>query len=101
MKRVVRRSALAEQDYRQIWRYIAADNADAADRLLLRIDSKLLVYAENPGMGTARDRLGPALRSFPVGNYVVFYRLVAEGIELVRVLHGARDMSAIFGSEKD
>ena len=93
---VVRRSALAEQDYRDIWRYIAADNVDAADRLLLRIDSKLELYSENPRMGTSRDSMAPGLRSFPVGNYVVFYRIVPEVIELVRVLHGARDLRRLF-----
>jgi toxin ParE1/3/4 len=89
---VVHRSALSEQDYRDIWRYIAADKPDAADRLLLRIDSKLELYAENPGMGTPRDNLALGLRSFPVGNYLVFYRIVSDGIELVRVLHGSRDL---------
>ena len=93
---VVRRSALAEQDYRDIWRYISADNPDAADRLLLRIDSKLDLYANNPAMGTLRDQFAPGLRSFPVGNYLVFYRIAADGIELVRVLHGARDLSSRF-----
>jgi toxin ParE1/3/4 len=62
---LVHRSALSEQDYRDIWRYIAADKPDAADRLLLRIDSKLELYSENPGIGTARDNLAPGLRSFP------------------------------------
>src|SRR5580698_5282948 len=52
----------------------------AADRLLLRIDSKLELYAANPGMGTKRDVLAPGLRSFPVGNYLVFYRVIADGI---------------------
>jgi toxin ParE1/3/4 len=93
---VVRRSALAEQDYRDIWRYISADNPDAADRLLLRIDAKLELYASNPIMGTPRDRFALGLRSFPVGNYLVFYRIAADGIELVRVLHGARDLSTLF-----
>jgi toxin ParE1/3/4 len=65
---VVRRSALSEQDYRDTWRHIAADNVDAADRLLLRIDAKLQLYAQNPHMGRARDRLALGLRSFPVGN---------------------------------
>jgi toxin ParE1/3/4 len=75
-----------------IWRYIAADNPDAADRLLLRIDSRLSLYADNPGMGQARDRLLPGLRSFPVGAYLVFYRAVPHEIEVVRVLHGSRKL---------
>jgi toxin ParE1/3/4 len=93
---VVHRSPLAEQDYRAIWRYIAGDNPDAADRLLLRIDSKLDLYALNPTMGRARDILAPGLRSFPVGDYLVFYRTIPDGIELVRVLHGARQLENLF-----
>ena len=95
MSRLVHRSPLAEQDYRDIWRYIARDNEDAASRLLRRIDRKLELYTENPGMGTKRDKLAPGLRSFPIGNYLAFYRIVRDGIELVRVLHGARDLKKV------
>src|SRR5579864_1784418 len=89
---LVRRSKLAEQDYREIWHYIACDSRDAPDRVLREIDSKLQLYAANPRMGTARDNLGRGLRSFPVGSYLVFYRVVTDGIEVARVLHGARDL---------
>jgi toxin ParE1/3/4 len=94
MARVIR-SPLAEEDSREIWRYIAQDNPDAADRLLRRIDEKLLLYAEYPHMGTPRENWARGLRSFCVGKYVVFYRIVAEGIELVRVLHGMRDLKTL------
>ena len=43
-------------------------------------------------MGTARDNLGRGVRSFPVGNYLVLYRIIPDGIEVARVLHGARDL---------
>lgn len=95
---VVRRSALAEQDYRDVWRYIASDNPDAADRLLRRIDAKLELYALNPSMGTMRDNLAPGLRSFSMGNYLVFYRAGTDGIELVRLLHGARELKHALSS---
>jgi toxin ParE1/3/4 len=91
----VRRSALAEQDYRDIWHYIAVDNADAADKLLRRIDAKLQLYASNPGMGTTRDNLAKGLRSFHVGNYLAFYRIAPDGIDLVRVLHAARELKPL------
>jgi toxin ParE1/3/4 len=51
-------------------------------------------------MGTARDNLAPGLRSFPVGNYLVFYRITPEGIEVARVLHGARDLRAVFKNRR-
>jgi toxin ParE1/3/4 len=95
MARVIR-SPLAEEDFREIWRYIAQDNPDAADALLRRIDEKLLLYSDHPRMGTSRESWSPGLRSFPVGRYIVFYRIVSEGIELVRVLHGMRDLPSLF-----
>ncbi|HEY8750394.1 MAG TPA: type II toxin-antitoxin system RelE/ParE family toxin [Tepidisphaeraceae bacterium] len=93
----VRRSQLAIEDYRNIWRYISVNNPDAADELLRTIDSKLELYAEHPYMGTVRDALSQGLRSFPVGRYVIFYRVVSDGIEVARVLHGSRDLQKFFG----
>jgi toxin ParE1/3/4 len=93
---MVRRSLLAQQDFRNIWHYIAIDNPTAADRLLRRIDSKVELYAANPNMGRPRDKLATGLRSFPVGDFVVFYRIVGDGIELVRIMHGARRMNDLF-----
>jgi len=47
-------------------------------------------------MGRVRDELAPSLRSFPVGRYVIFYRLIKNGIEITRILHGARDLKSAF-----
>jgi toxin ParE1/3/4 len=63
---------------------------------LKKIESKLKMLAETPGMGRKRDELVPNLRSFPVGNYLIFYRPVNQGIEVLRVMHGARDIPSIF-----
>ena len=47
-------------------------------------------------MGRSRPELAASVHSFPVARYVVFYRPAADGIEVVRVLHGARDIGATF-----
>jgi toxin ParE1/3/4 len=39
----------------------------------------------------ARPDLLPGLRFFPVGNYLILYRESTEGVDLIRILHGARD----------
>ena len=49
-----------------------------------------------PEVGRQRPDLAPNLRSLPAGNYVIFYRPIPDGIQLIRVLHGARDIPAIF-----
>ena len=88
----VLRTRQAEEDLLEIWDYIAADNPAAADGLLDEIDAACATLAENPNAGRLREELALALRSLPVGNYVIFYRPQADGIVLIRVLHGARDL---------
>jgi plasmid stabilization system protein ParE len=47
----------------------------------------------NPHMGPARSDIAKELRYHPVGNYLLLYRIISGGIELVRVVHGARDLA--------
>jgi toxin ParE1/3/4 len=47
-------------------------------------------------MGRARQELAASLRSFPFGRYVIFYVPIENGINVVRVLHSARDIDAVF-----
>ncbi|MGO8765667.1 MAG: type II toxin-antitoxin system RelE/ParE family toxin [Limisphaerales bacterium] len=56
--------------------------------------SKLAVM---PLMGRQREELSPRLRSFPVSRYVIFYRPMENGVEIVRALHGARDLPSLIG----
>jgi toxin ParE1/3/4 len=49
-----------------------------------------------PELGRKRDELSPRLRSFPVKNYIIFYRRMASGVEIARILHGARDLPTLF-----
>jgi len=94
-----RLSEQADQDLLEIAYYIAQNSIDAADRFIDRIHSRLELLAESPLMGRQRDDLAPSLRSFTVGKYVIFYRPTQDGIEVIRVLHGARDIDSIFESE--
>jgi toxin ParE1/3/4 len=43
-----------------------------------------------------REELSPRLRSFPVGSYIIFYRPTQDGVEIARILHGARDFPPLF-----
>ncbi len=91
---------LAEIDILEIWDYIADDSLAAADRWVDHLDKQFRVLATQPMMGRARDELVPGVRSFPFGRYVVFYMPLDDGIDVVRVLHGARDIDAVFNSEQ-
>jgi toxin ParE1/3/4 len=90
------RTARAEEDLIEIWVHIARDNPNAAGTLLDRIDQTCAQLAEHPDMGPVRPDLAPELRYFVVGRYLVLYRKVAGGIEIVRVAQGARYLPDLF-----
>lgn len=87
---------LAEQDLHDILEYIAKDDPAAAVGFVRELRDKCQLLAEHPHLGRPRPvfRSG-TFRSFPVGSYVIFYRPVGEGIEVARVVHGARDLDAL------
>jgi toxin ParE1/3/4 len=93
---IILKKPLAQADLLDIWNFIANDSFEKADRLLKKIDNQLKILASNPGMGKKRDSLAPNLRSFPVGNYLIFYCPINQGIEVIRILHGARDIQSLF-----
>jgi toxin ParE1/3/4 len=95
MARVTRRP-LAEVDILEIWDYIAEDSTVEADRWIDRLDEKLALWATQPMMGRCRDELATGLRSLAFGRYVVFFEPLPDGIDVVRVLHGSRDIDSTF-----
>jgi toxin ParE1/3/4 len=84
------RTARAENDLIEIWLSIAPDNEKAADTLLNRIDLVCDRLAIFPELGPARPELAPELRYVVVGRYLILYRIIPDGVEIVRVAHGAR-----------
>lgn len=89
-------SPQAVKDLQEINDYLFAGNPDIADRFLTIITQKLDTLAEFPSMGRRRDELLLTLRSFPVDDYLIFYRPIVEGIEVVRIVSGYRDLEALF-----
>jgi toxin ParE1/3/4 len=89
-----RKSPQAEIDVAWIWQFIADDNVKAADALIDRIEAAFNMLALEPMAGRARDDLGANLRSFPIRSYIIFYVPVSDGIEVVRVMHGRRDINS-------
>ena len=94
---LVQRRPLALQDIAEVWDHIADDNLRAADRWVDHLDEQLQLLASQPRMGRVRDELSTGLRSFPFGRYVIFYAPIPGGIDVVRLLHSARDVDAAFG----
>ena len=91
----------ARQELHAIRDYIAKDDWKAAHGFMTRLRDMAGMLAAAPAIGRERPELGN-IRSFVVDRYVLFYLplLGAAGIELVRGLHGARDVDAVFSGDE-
>ncbi|MGA8875055.1 MAG: type II toxin-antitoxin system RelE/ParE family toxin [Candidatus Korobacteraceae bacterium] len=94
---VIRPKAL--EDLAEIWAHIAEDSPRQADAFAAAIDREIRGLARRPLIGRARPELLTDLRSLPFGRYVIFYLPRKRGIEVVRVLHGARDLKPLFDED--
>lgn len=88
------RNARAEEDLITIWLHVARDSEAAANRLLDRIEARWQQLATYPYSGAPRDDIAPGIRHLIVGEYLTLYRVGEDAIEIVRVLHGRRDIGA-------
>ncbi len=95
MKRLrITRRALRDLD--EIAEYIGADAPESAYRLIARFRLVFHGILETPDIGRRRSDLRRNLRALPEGKCVIFYRKRRGGIEILRVLHGARDLRHIW-----
>lgn len=85
-----RLTPLAEADIEAIVLFIAEDDPAAAVRWLDDMLRRCQRVGDMPGIGVSRHEIRPGLRTFPMGNYLILYREFADGAEIVRVIHGAR-----------
>jgi len=92
----------AKQDVNDIWDYIANDNIEAADRVLDALDNAMIRLATNPGIGHWRDELTDKRHRFLlVYSYLIVYRHKTKPLQIIRVLHAARDVQSMLGPAQD
>jgi toxin ParE1/3/4 len=92
----VRYSTRASVDLWENAEYIARDKPDAAYRWVETIEDICATLALNPEIGQARrSRSHGPCRSFVSGNYVIFFRSFSEGVEIIRIVRGERDLDSI------
>ena len=85
----------AEFDLAEIVAYIASDSPVNAGLFVARIIEKCHRHAEFPLSGAAYPRYGEEIWAFPVDRYLVIYRPLVDGIEIVRVVHTARNLRGL------
>ena len=97
MTAICRFTSPASRDIEQILDSVASQSGfDAAEKFLTLVNQKCGRLAQFPMMGRSRAELGFGMRSFPFAPYLIFYRQIEDGVEIVRVVSGYRDLLALF-----
>jgi toxin ParE1/3/4 len=89
----------AERDLDEIWYYVAKESGsfDIANRLIDTITDRFFLLTGFPYLGRSREEdFGSGCRSFTVGEYVIVYTVEVEDVLVLRVVHGRRDIEALF-----
>jgi len=91
----------AKQDVNDIWDYIANDNIEAADRVLGALTNAIVKLSKSPGIGHWREETDKRHRFFLVYSYMIVYRHETKPLQIIRILHAARDVQSILGLTSD
>ena len=86
----------ASRDLETISEYFLESSVDAGDRFVEAFNQKCQYLARFPYIGKPYIQLKPGLRGILLMDYIVFYHLIGEDVEILRVLSGYRDLSSIF-----
>lgn len=94
----LRYNQTARTDIAGIAAFVAEDSKIHAGRVISGIRKTCHIIARTPGIGRSRPDLAEGVRSFPVGSYVIFYRVASDVVEIIAIIHGARDVTRIMGA---
>src|SRR5690349_8190450 len=98
--------AEADLDQQYAW-YLIETSGEVAERFLIAVDATASLLLEHPEIGAQRDYLNPrlhTLRMLPVRDFerhLVFYQPHEHGIDVVRVLHSARNVEEMMRDEPE
>ena len=86
----------AIRDLESISSYFAEVNIDAGERFLKGFNKRCQQLVSFPNMGRCYDDLNPGLRGLPLEGYIILYRVLENGIEIVRIANGRQDLRSLF-----
>jgi toxin ParE1/3/4 len=93
------RTPKAESDLEEILEFLRRDDPAVAERYATAFYDKREALAQFPEIGRSRPEIAPNLRGTLVKSYVIFYRFEGGVVQILRILHGERDLRSIMQAE--
>ena len=91
-------SQSVSRDLSSIVDYFVIENVEAGERLLQTFNQKCQQLVNFPNIGREYNNLRPGLRGLPLNGHIILYRIIDDGIEIVRVVNGRRNLKALFAN---
>lgn len=91
----------ASRDLQTIADYFALENVDVGERLLEALNQKCQQLVSFPNLGRQYGDLRPGLRGLPLDGYIIFYLILHNGIQIVRVVSGKRNLKSLFTNPEE
>ncbi|NJL09428.1 MAG: type II toxin-antitoxin system RelE/ParE family toxin [Calothrix sp. SM1_7_51] len=80
--------------------YYTANNIEAGEKFFRQFDRRCEQLVSFPNIGRSYGEIRPDLRGLPLDGYIIFYRILGDGIEILRVVNARRDLPAIFQDQE-
>jgi toxin ParE1/3/4 len=93
-------NVLATQDLKEIADYYTGNNIEAGEKFFRQFDRRCEQLVSFPNIGRSYGEIRPDLRGLPLDGYIIFYRILGNGIEILRVVNARRDLPAIFQDQE-
>ncbi|MEH2012296.1 type II toxin-antitoxin system RelE/ParE family toxin [Nostoc sp.] len=93
-------SPSASRDLNEIADYFLPKNLEAGEKLFREFNKKCQNLANFPSMGRSYAHIKPLLRGLPLDGYVILYQVLDDGVEILRVVSGNRDLESLFANEE-
>lgn len=90
----------AIKDFKEIINYFATRNIEAGEKLIDQFEKKCRYLVQFPKIGRSYQHIRPYLRGLPLDTYIIFYRISKDGIEIMRIVKGNRDLEALFNPDE-
>lgn len=92
---------IASRDLMEISDYFYSINIEAGEQFIIQFSRKCEQLVAFPNLGRSYAEILPSLRGVPLQNYIIFYRLLEDGVEIMRVVSGRRDLPSLFPGKED
>ncbi len=91
----------ASRDLDEISDYFAARNIEAGEQFVEEFNRKCRNLINFPNMGRSYQEIAASVRGLPLMGYIILYRAIDSGIEIIRVVRGERDLPLLFSDEDE